>query len=82
MKQTSGPVDAPGLTVLQRLMRHYSLSTRDIAARTKVSRSTISRIARGELPRVDVAILMAKSFHVTVEELWGSDLLEVEKSAD
>ena len=58
-------------TLFQQLMRHYGLTTRSLGAQVGVGRSAISQIARGRLPRVDVAILIARAFDVTVEELWG-----------
>ena len=47
-------------------MKHYGLTTRSLGAQVGVGRSAISQIARGRLPRVDVAILIARAFDVTV----------------
>ena len=71
MRHRFKPEDAPGLPLLERLMRHYRFTTRDMARIAGASRSTISRIVRGEIPRLDVALRMAKAFHVPVEDLWS-----------
>ena len=52
-------------------MKHYGLTTRSLGAQVGVGRSAISQIAHGRLPRVDVAIRIARAFDVSVEELWG-----------
>ena len=61
------------LNLFQRLMRHYGLTTRILADRVGASRTAISQFAHGRPPRVDVAILIAREFKVTVEELWSPD---------
>jgi len=73
MKRLPGPKNAPGLTVIERLMRHHRLTTRDLAAITGLSHSTVQRIARGtgKPPRIDAAIKMARAFFLTVEDVWG-----------
>lgn len=70
MRHKPKPADAPGLTLIQRLMRHYRVTVRDLAAICGTSRSTISRVVHGEMPRLDVAMRMAKVFRVSVEEIW------------
>lgn len=65
------PIDRPGLTLIQRLLRYYKFNLQEMADRCGCSKATMGRIARGEeLPRVDVAIVMARAFRVKVDEIW------------
>lgn len=56
--------------VFYKLMKHFELTTRTLGAKVGLSRTAISEIARGRLPRVDDAIRIARQLDVTVEELW------------
>jgi DNA-binding XRE family transcriptional regulator len=51
--------------------RKKKLNQRQLAERSGIHRTTLYRIEKGELPRVNNAISLARAVGKTVEWLWG-----------
>lgn len=68
------PVDAPGLTRVERLRRLQGLTLKEMVPLTQVSHSMLGRVMLGHFPEVRVAIRIARFFHLSVEDLWGNSV--------
>ena len=59
--------------LLDKIMRDKNLSTRQVSIATGVSKSTVSRIANGEIsPTADTLELLAKGLKVRISDLIDS----------
>lgn len=74
MKHKPKDFAEPGIPMVARVTRYRGLSTRELAGHVGVSPSSIAEILRGKLPKLDVAIRIARHFEVYVEDLWGEQV--------
>lgn len=59
--------------LLDKIMRDKNLSTRQVSIATGISKSTVSRIANGEIsPTADTLELLAKGLKVRISDLIDS----------
>lgn len=71
------PIDAPGLTRLERLRRVHGWTLRDIADGAGVARGTVARAMLGHAPNVLMALRIAKFLDLTAEDIWGDEAADL-----
>ncbi|HET7137299.1 MAG TPA: helix-turn-helix transcriptional regulator [Gaiellaceae bacterium] len=70
-----GPVRVYELSMLRSFRMRAGLSQQELANAVSASRTTVSRLELGRaIPSVTLALALARSLGVTVEELFAPDL--------
>jgi putative transcriptional regulator len=62
---------------VKQLREEAGLGLREAAAFIGVSPSTLSRVENGKAPDIHSAILIARFYETTVEELWAAEVPHV-----
>lgn len=76
MRHKPKPFDVPGLTRVERLRRLQGWTLRDLEQRTGIAKSTLQRAMLGYFPDVRDGIRIARSMDVTVEDIWGDEVIK------